>query len=128
LSTWSVVLLGLIALGSLVQTAFLIGLALQGMKLAKRVSEVQQSYSAEIQPLLDDLKRAQHNLADVSERLSAQAERVEDLVSATTERFNETRDVVMPVASRVMAVAAAMRGLQRGFRAYRSYRARRAAS
>jgi hypothetical protein len=121
-STWAVVFLGLVALGSVVQSAFLVYLAMAGLRLSRRVADMQGEITREIQPALADLARVQQNLGEASERLALQTERVEQMVADVTERIDEARDAVMPIASRVMTVVAAVNGIRRGLRLIRGLR------
>ena len=77
------VFLGVIALASLVQGAFLVGLALGGMRIAKRMGEIQKTVESEIRPAIDDVSRLARNLASVSQMATEQAERLETVVAHT---------------------------------------------
>lgn len=78
-------LLGLIALSSLAQSLILIGLAREGLRIARRLGGAAERLGADLRPALDDLSRAGANLARVSELTAAQARRIDDLVADTRE-------------------------------------------
>jgi hypothetical protein len=116
------VFLGVIAFASLVQGIFLVGLALGGLRLARRVGEIQKSVEAEIRPALDDVSHLARNLAAVSELATAQAERLEALVAHTVTRVEGARSQVKGAVDRPMDsfrdVGAILKGVRRGFDVY----------
>src|SRR5712692_4267913 len=91
------VFLGVIALASLVQGAFLVGLALGGLRLAQ-------------------------NLAAVSEIATGQARRLESLVAHTVERVEEARSQVRTAVEHPLGafsdVGAILKGFRRGLDVY----------
>ena len=118
----ALVFLGVIALASLVQGAFLVGLALGGLRLAKRMGEIQKSVETEIRPALDDVSRLAQNLAAVSEIATGQARRLEALVAHTVERVDraraQVRTAVEHPVSAVSDVGAILKGVRRGLDVY----------
>src|SRR4051794_12666478 len=116
------VFLGLIALASLVQGLFLIGLALSGLRLARRVAEIQKSVETEFRPAMDDVSRLARNLASVSEVATTQAQRLESLVAHTVTRVEDARTQFRGVAGRPIDsfrdVSAILKGVRRGFDVY----------
>jgi hypothetical protein len=115
--------LGVIALASLVQGGFLVYLGMSGLRLARRVGELQKSVQEGIRPALDNVSRVAGDLAEVSELATAQARRVEDMVSETVARVEDVRLRVASASSRpldsVRDLGAVLKGLRRGMQVYR---------
>jgi hypothetical protein len=116
------VFLGVIAFASLVQGLFLVGLALGGLRMARRMGEIQKSVESEIRPALDDVSRLARNLASVSELATQQAERLETVVAHTVSRVDEARTQVRDAVGRPLDsfrdVTAILKGFKRGFDVY----------
>ena len=116
------VFLGVIAFASLVQGAFLVGLALGGLRLARRMGEIQKSVESEIRPALDDVSRLTRNLAAVSEIATGQAHRLESLVVHIVSRVEETRAQVHNAVEHPLGsfrdVGAILKGFRRGLEVY----------
>ena len=117
------VFLGVIALASLVQGAFLIGLALGGLRIARRVGEIQKSVESEIRPALDEVSQVARNLAAVSEIATAQAQRLEGLVAHTVSRVQDARAQVSGAVAQPLSsfrdVGAILKGVRRGLEVYK---------
>jgi len=126
MDTWAVVFLGIIAIASVVQSAFLIGLALEGKKLSRRVAEIQDRIEREIKPSLDNVARVTRNLAEVSDLAVLQARRVDGLLADTIEKVEETttliRRVVLKPIGPLVDLAAFLKGLRRGLEVYQQLR------
>jgi hypothetical protein len=116
------VFLGVIAFASLVQGAFLVGLALGGLRLARRMGEIQKSVESEIRPALDDVSRLTRNLAAVSEIATGQAHRLEALVVHTVSRVEEARTQVRSAIDHPLGsfsdVGAILKAFRRGLDVY----------
>ena len=116
------VFLGVIAFASLVQGAFLVGLAFGGLRLARRMGEIQKSVEMDIRPALDDVARLTRNLASVSDLATQQAQRLETVVAHTVSRVDEARSQVREAVSRPLDsfrdVSAVLKGFKRGFDVY----------
>lgn len=117
------VFLGVIALASLVQGAFLIGLALGGLRIARRVGEIQKSVESEIRPALDEVSQVARNLAAVSEIATTQAQRLEGLVAHTVSRVQDARAQVSGAVAQPLSsfrdVGAILKGVRRGLEVYK---------
>jgi len=126
LTTAGVVMLGVIALGSLAQAVFLVVLARELMAMGKRVSAFQDRLGRDLHPLVEDLTRATHNLSAASELTEQQARRLDGLVTTAVAKLVEVEhvveDVLVPPASRVAGWVAALRGLRTVFDFYRDLR------
>jgi len=116
------VFLGVIALASLVQGAFLVGLALGGLRLARRMGDIQKSVETEIRPALDDVSRLARNLAAVSEIATGQAQRLESLVMHTVTRVEAARAQVRTAIDHPLGsfrdVGAILKGFRRALDVY----------
>ena len=126
MDTWGVVFLGIIAVASVVQSAFLIGLALEGKKLSRRVADIQGRIEREIKPSLDNVSRVTRNLAEVSDLAVLQARRVDGLLADTIDKVEETttliRKVVLKPIGPLVDLAAFLKGLRRGLEVYQQLR------
>src|SRR5258708_33411778 len=100
MDSWVVLFLGVIALSSLVQAVFLIGLAVGGRRLARRLDEMQKGVRREIRPSLDNLSRITRNLAEIADFATLQARRVDDVLADTVGKNQEATDMVRRVVLR----------------------------
>jgi len=122
----AVAFLGVIALSSLVQAVFLIGMALQGRRLARRVGELQARLEQDIQPSLAHLSRVARNAAEVSDIAVLEARRIDVVLADVTDRLEEftrlTQKLLLRPLRPVAEVAALLRGLRRGLDVYHRLR------
>ena len=118
----ALVLLGLIALASFVQGAFLVYVGVSGLRIARRVGALQRSVEEEIRPAMDNISRVAADLAEVSDLATAQARRVEDMVAETVARAEEIRVRVAEAATRPLDsmrdLGAVLKALRRGVQVY----------
>lgn len=126
MESWGVFFLGLIALASVAQTAFLISLALQGKRLAQRVDEIQERLDRDIRPSIDNLNRFTRNLGEVSELVALQVRRIDGLLADTALKIQDTTTalqtaVVKPLGP-ILDVTAFFKGLRRGYQVYQQLR------
>jgi len=122
MESWGVVFLGLIALASLVQAGFLIGLALAGMRLARRVDELSARLDRELKPALENLTRVSRAAAEIADLATLQARRVDLLLADTIDKIEETTGVIQQFVVRPLkpigGIFAFLRGIQRGLEVY----------
>jgi hypothetical protein len=123
MESWVVVFLGIIALCSAVQTAMLIAVALGGLRLARRLDDIQKRIDEEIRPGLRNLALVSANVAEISSLARAQAMKASEVVSQALDRFEETvittqKLVLKPLAPLADAVAF-IRGIRRGVEVFR---------
>ncbi|HEY2943743.1 MAG TPA: hypothetical protein VGN09_15020 [Vicinamibacteria bacterium] len=122
MESMGLVFLGLIALSSLVQGAFLLGLGWGGLKLMRRIEELQGRVEEELRPALASVSRITRNVSEVSEVASAQAQRVEALVDNTLARVDETKAQMQQALSvplgGLIEVSALLKGFRRGLDVY----------
>jgi hypothetical protein len=118
----SVAFLGVIALSSLVQAGFLIGLAIQGRRLARRVGDLQERIERDVQPSLAHLSRVARNAAEVSDIAVLEARRIDVALAEVTDRLQDFSRLAQRLLLRplrpVAEVAAVLRGLRRGLDVY----------
>jgi len=122
MESWGVVFLGLIALASLVQAGFLIGLALAGMRLARRVDELSARFDRELKPALENLTRVSRAAAEIADLATLQARRVDLLLADTIDKIEETTGLFQQFVVRPLkpigGIFAFLRGIQRGLEVY----------
>ena len=126
METWVVVFLGLIALASLVQAGFLIGLMIGGRRVARRVDALSDRIDREIHPALDNLGRITRNLAEVTDIVTLQARRIDDVLADTIEKIEDTTDTIRRVIVKPLGplvdIAAFFKGIRRGLSVYSQLR------
>ena len=122
MDSMGLVFLGVIALASIVQGAFLVALAVGGMRIARRMGEIQKTVEAEIRPAIGDVSRLAHSLASVSEMATEQAERLETVVAHTVSRVEGVRSHVRERVGQPLEsfrdVGAILKGFRRGLDVY----------
>jgi hypothetical protein len=123
MDTVGVVFLGVIALSSLIQGALLLMLARGGLRLTKRIQDLQTRIEREVKPILDDVNAVSRNVAQVSDLASAQVQRMQDVIAETTRKIDETREEIKSVLAHPVAalgdVVAFLKGVRRGLEVYR---------
>ena len=122
----SLVLLGVIALASLLQAVALVVIAREGLRMFRRLDAFAERLGRDLRPAVADLERASENFADVSDLATVQARRLDALVDEVVERIEHAsevlRRVILPSAARLMAAAAAFRGIRKGLLIFRRRR------
>ena len=115
--------LGVIAVSTLVQAAFMVALALGGLRLARRVEELQARIDRELKPTLDHLSRITRNLAEVSDLATLQARRIDEFFADTVEKIEDVTSAVRNVVARPLGplgdLLAFVKGLRKGLDVYR---------
>src|SRR5262245_16369327 len=123
MDTVGVVFLGVIALSSLIQGALLLLLARGGLRLSKRIQDLQSRVEAEIKPIVDDVNVVSRNATLISDLAAAQAQRIQDVIAETARKVEETRDEVKAVlthpAAALTHILAFLKGLKRALEVYR---------
>ncbi len=126
MESWGVLFLGVIALASLVQAAFVVALAVAGRRVARRVDEIQRQIDTDIRPALEQMTRVSRNLAEISDRAVLQARRVDQAVSDVLAEIDVTvrslRRTVSESFGPLFDLAAFAKGLRRGFEVYQTLR------
>lgn len=126
METWGVVFLGVIALSSVVQAGFLIGLMIGGRRVARRVDALSDRIDREIRPALDNLGRITRNLAEVTDVVTLQVRRIDEVLADTIEKIEDTTDTIRRVIIRplgpLLDIAAFFKGVRRGLSVYTQLR------
>lgn len=117
MSSLDLVLLGVIALASLLQAVGLVIVAREGARMFRRLDAFAERMGRELRPAVTDLERASENFAEVSDIAAVQAHRLDAVVGEAIERIERVtdalRDVILPAAGRLVAAAATFRGLRK---------------
>jgi hypothetical protein len=122
-TTASTVLLGLIAVATVVMAAVQIGLIVFAVRLSKRLEVLSTQVEREIGPLAEKLARVADNLQHATGLASAQVERVDRLFAGAGRGADATMSlmqgaVVGPIREG-MALIAAARAVVGAFRSFR---------
>jgi len=96
----SLVLLGVIALASLLQAVSLVVVAREGLRAARRLDAFADRVGRDLQPALAELERASQNFAEVSDLAAGQARRLDGLVAEAVERIERASDLLQDVGIR----------------------------
>jgi hypothetical protein len=125
-SDWAVFFLGVIALGSLVQAAFLVGLAVAGRRLARRLDEMERRWDKEFLPAVQNLERVSRNLAEVSDLGVLGARRLDAALADLLDKLEDTTRIMRRTLLRPLGplvdIAAFLKGLRRGIDVYQQLR------
>ncbi len=125
MESWGVLFLGVIALASVVQAGFLIGLVVYGRRLARRVDALQIRLDREISPALENFNRVSRAAAEIADLATLQARRFDVVLADTIEKFEETTATIQQFVVRPLrpigGIVAFLKGLQRGMEVYFQY-------
>jgi hypothetical protein len=122
MESWGIVFLGIIALASVVQAGFLIGLVVAGSRLARRVDELSRRLDREVSPALENFTRVSRAAAEISDLAVLQARRVDLMLADTIDKIEETTGLVQQFVVKplkpVGGLLALLRGVQKGVEVY----------
>jgi hypothetical protein len=122
METWGIFFLGVIALTSVVQAGFLIGLALLGLRLGRRIDALQARLDREISPALDNFNRVSRAAAEIADLATLQARRLDLVLADTIDKVEETTATIQQLVVRPLKPIAGglafLRGLQRGMEVF----------
>ncbi len=131
METWGVVFLGVIALASVVQGAFLVALMVAGRRLSRRIDALQTRIDRDVTPALENFARVSRAAAEIADLATLQARRLDLLLADTVEKVEETTALVQQFVVRPLrplgGIAAFLKGLQRGMEVYLQFDRDRAA-
>jgi hypothetical protein len=96
------VFLGLIALGVLVMATIQVAAVVVALRAARRVNEAVATLSADIKPIVENLRQMSTDAAKAAAAASAQVDRAEKLIDDFTSRIEQT---VASLQDRVLAPA-----------------------
>jgi hypothetical protein len=122
MESWGVFFLGVIALASVVQAGFLLGLVFYGRRLAQRVDALQVRLDREISPALENFNRVSRAAAEIADLATLQARRLDLLLADTIDKVEETTATIQQLVVRPLkpigGALAFLRGLQRGMEVF----------
>jgi len=122
MESWGVFFLGVIALASVVQAGFLIGLVIYGRRLAHRMDALQARLDREISPALENFNRVSRAAAEIADLATLQARRFDLVLADTIEKIEEATATVQQLVVRPLkpigGIVAFLKGLQRGMEVY----------
>jgi hypothetical protein len=123
MDTTGVWFLGVIAVASLVQAGFLVAFAMGGLKLFRRLDELQARLDREWKPALDQITRISRNVAEVSDLATLQARRIDLFVGDTVDKLEGVTANVQHMLLRPLGpladLTALIKGLRKGIEVYR---------
>jgi pyrimidine operon attenuation protein/uracil phosphoribosyltransferase len=107
-------LLGIMAVVSVLEALVLIGVVVVGYKLYNRTMQtIQELEQRQVAPLMIRVNGILDDVKEVTERVTAQTERVDHAIKGTIERVDETADRVKEnVRSRANYVVGVVRGVR----------------
>jgi cob(I)alamin adenosyltransferase len=114
-----VILVAIIAAGSLMQIAFIAVLAWKGLALARGLGEMKKRLRADLGPALDDASRIARNAAALSEMATAQMASAEAAISNAKGKVEEIRETIGYEMDRAAALAGMARTVARRIAALR---------
>jgi hypothetical protein len=118
----SVAFLGLIALGSVVQTALLVGLVLSGRRLSLKIAEIEGRLDRDLRPVIESASRVARNLAEISDRATLQARRIDSALSGAMDTLDDlsgaARRMLVRPKGPLGQIAALLKGLRQGLDVY----------
>ena len=94
MSTTAEVLLGLIAVATLVMAAVQVGLVIVAVRLARQVQDLRASLDGDIRPLIVNLSAASNNVVRVTELAVTQIQRVDRLFGDLADRVDDATRLV----------------------------------
>jgi len=122
MDTWGVVFLGIIAASAVVQAGFVIGLAVLGGRLARRLDVLQEKLDKELGPALQNLERVSRNAAEISDLATLQARRIDLLLVDTIEKVEDATSTVQRLVARPLRPVshglAIFRAVRKGFEVF----------
>ncbi len=123
MSNLAVVFLGIIALSSLVQAAFMIGMVAEGRRLGRRLDEIEKRFENEIRPTLQNLSHLSGSFAEVGDIVVSQARRIDAFMGDTVTKLEEATSLLRGVLVRPLGplsdFTAILKGFRKGFEIYR---------
>jgi uncharacterized protein YoxC len=123
---WQLVWLAVIAIGVTVMTVVQVGVLLVVARSARQLAETAQKIRQEVSPLADKVNRIADDAGKAASLALAQIERLDRALSATTQRVDETLNVVQGALTEPIrhgaALVSALRGVLSAFRGARENR------
>lgn len=128
MSEWSGVFLGIIAAATLVMALIQIGAIVAVLRIARQAQDVLTAVQRDVKPLIAKASQIADEASRTAALATAQAQKVDALVTDLARRVDETSAVVQQAivvpAREGMAVVAAIKGALSVFRGFGDFRGR----
>jgi GTPase len=125
---WSNLFLGVIAFATLLMAMIQVGVIVAALRMARQAQQVMTTVQQEVRPLIARVNAIADEVSRTATLASAQAEKVDRLVTDLSRRVEETAAVVQQAiltpAREGMAVVAAIKAGLGALRGYRDMRPR----
>jgi len=122
MESWGVFFLGVIALSSVVQVVFLVGLLGFGWKLAQRLDVLQARLDRELSPALGNFTRASRAAAEIADLATLRARHLDLALGSTIDRIGNTAAAVQALVARPLrpigGMVALFKGVRRGLEVF----------
>lgn len=122
MESWGVFFLGVIAVASVVQAGFVVGLLLFGRRLGRRVEALQGRLDRELSPALDNFNRVSRAAAEIADLATLQARRLDLVLADTIEKVEDTTATIQQLVVRPLKplgnLVALLKGVRRGIDVY----------
>jgi hypothetical protein len=119
----SKVLLGLIALSSMIQALVILALALACRQLFVELRQLRDQLGRDLAPVMGEVGRIAHNVAEVSESVAAQGRRMDEVVAKAADTVRETTSYLGRAARKsalpLLEIGALWQGAKRALQVYR---------
>jgi hypothetical protein len=127
-SEWSGVFLGIIAVATLVMAVIQVGAIVAVLRIARQAQDLLTSVHRDVKPLIAKAGEIADEASKTAALATAQAQKVDTLVTDLTQRVNETsalvqQAIVLPAREGIAIVAALKAGLS-AFRGFGGFRGR----
>ena len=119
---WLLVLLGVIALGALVQSVVLVAATIAARRAAERLAAIEIELREYLSQSLVHLQRASDSVTEAAQHAGRQAQRVERLLAVTSEGARHAVQVVGGALLPSLKWVALFKGVMRGIQIYRARR------
>ncbi len=125
MSYWAVIWLGVMAIALTLMAVIQIAVLLAGFRLMRELAATVQDLRRELRPLIDKVHLIVDDAGRATTLATAQMERLDQFVSATTARVNETLEIVQGLMSGpVRQGAAVVMGIRAVIEAFRHWQRR----
>lgn len=125
---WSVVFLGVIAVATLIMALIQVGAIVATLKVVREAQKMLVTVQEDVRPLIAKVGALADEAGRTAKLATAQAEKVDRLVTDLTRRVDETANIVQQAittpAREGMAIVAALKASLGALRGFRGYRAR----
>ena len=128
MSEWSGVFLGIIAIATLMMAVIQVGAIVAVLRIARQAQDMLTSVQRDVKPLIAKAGEIADDASKTAALATAQAQKVDTLVTDLTQRVNETaalvqQAIVLPAREGMALVAAIKAGLS-AFRGVGGFRGR----